>query len=416
MVYLINSGKPLNRLRVGLIILFFAGIVLAFSGLVWGNFSLWEKIGSYPNDFSIGYQAARDWLLNGISPYDSTVVQNHADRMGLANTTGSQYQYPVYAIILWVPFALMDFPAAQALWSVAQELILMITILLAIRLSGWKLQWHQLAIVLFIVFIWPSHVFALLDSGLAIWSLFFIVFALYMLINKQDNAAGLLMAMAMVKPEMALLPLVGLIMWSSSSRRNGFLGGFVAGFLFLNVLFMILIPDWVLQWLRISHLLDGTTSWYQSGLNLIADSMPGIRQFLMIALNGGMFIYLVAEWARMMGKPERMMLWTMALTLMAVGLISFDRGLDYHTALLPGYFLVFRILQERWGKLGTWMIIGFVIILFVGPWVLVGINETNIHLLVLLLPAFCWLLLGWFKWWAIRSTRLLISYEEELDL
>lgn len=352
--------------------------------------------------------------MKGTSPYDPMVGQLHADRMGLPDTSGSLFQYPLYSILLWVPFALVDFPAAQALWAVLQELLLMITILLAMRVAGWKLTWYQLAIVLFLAFIWPSHLVAMLNSGLAIWSTFFLIFALYMLTNKQDSAAGLLIALAMVKPEMALLPLVGLLLWSGSNRRSSFAGGFFAGFIFLNAIFLILIPDWILQWFRATQILENFT-WYQSGLNLIANSMPGIRQFLVVALNASGFIYLVVEWARMMGKPERMMLWTMALTLMITGLISFDYGLEYHTALLPGFFLVFRILQERWGKIGTWVIWGFILLIFIGPWILVGINSANLNSLILLLPALCWLLLGWFKWWAVRSTHLLIP-EEELDL
>lgn len=232
--------------------------------------------------------------------------------------------------------------------------------------------------------------------------------------QKQDNGAGFVLALAMVKPEISLLTIFFIIVWSLSVRRTRVVTGFFAAFVSLLAISVALDPSWVGAWLRLLIGTNGQAGWYSSILSLAAYSLPGIKTPLNIILHGLVILLLLLEWARALKKDEMLFLWTACFTLVAANLISFRSQSSYAVMLILPLFFILRIWQERWGPRGNWFVWLLMLLVVVVPWLIIfttlrasadGIIGEPLSLFTWL-PLVCLFALLWTRWWAARSTRL----------
>ncbi len=222
--------------------------------LVWGNVRFARQ---HPggNDFLVYWVAARAWLLEGRDPYSDAVALD-AQRLAYGRPARKEegqmrLVYPLYACGLVAPFALVDdYALARGLWNSVLEILLLATLGAALAAVRWKPPPWLLVLLSAFTLTWYEAVRAVVNGNAVVWVAAFLTGAAWAWRNEWETAAGVLLALATVKPQLAFLPVGFAVFWGLSRRRWRLLGGLLGTLVVLVGLSMALLPRWPLEELR----------------------------------------------------------------------------------------------------------------------------------------------------------------------
>lgn len=194
-------------------------------------------------------------MRNGSSPYsDATALQVQNNIYGRAALPGEpEYRvtYPLYSLVLFAPFALIkDFIVARALWMTLLEGCLLGIAFLGLKfVKGRSPYWLVLTSFIFVLFSYHG-IRPLVSGNVVIVITLLIAFALYSIINKRDEVAGVSLAFAMILPQIAWLIVVFVLIWAIVQHRRSIVYWFLGMMILLIGFSMLLIPDWIVQNVR----------------------------------------------------------------------------------------------------------------------------------------------------------------------
>jgi hypothetical protein len=382
-------------------------VILAFIGLWWASS---RYAGQFPPgaDFSTGWTAAKLWVAANTSPYAAGIA---GEAQRLTGYTGPAFSYPYYAIFMFIPFSGLDYPTAHALWIALGIVAFIATIGLSLSFTGWKLSFVELALLILFSLFWYNGARIIVSGQMVVFLGLILMGALKLIQSKQDSGAGVLLAFSLVRPDLSLIVVVLVCIWSFMAHRRKVFLGFLAGTAFLVSVSLLLMPDWPLQWMRVLVNSTGRGDWYGSALSLVSRAIPGIQRPFSIFLNLAALLFLAIEWFGLRPVEDRSFVWASALALVMTTLIGFRVESVNAILLLPALFLIFRIWKERWGLPGqimTWMCIFFASIL---SWIVI-LNSTALKFMpepvgfLIVLPVITLIGLLWVRWWAVRAVRL----------
>lgn len=408
-----RKNKNLTWLPVGVLGIF----VAVFIGLTFFNyrFSVQNPGG---NDFLVYWIGARYWLKEGISPYSEEVrVATQEMILGRPPQAGDAenlFVYPLYSMLFFAPFGLIDFVVARALWTTLVEITLVVLAFLSMRVAGWRVSAGKAALIVVFCMIWYHGFRNLILGQYAAVNALLIVCVLMLIQKKQDIPAGILLALTSSKPTMVFLLIPFIILWAFSTRRWGIIQGALGGIIFLFLATLALMPDWPVQW--VYRLLDYPTATeytlLDSPLSYLANLMPGIAGTLNPVLHVLAGLYLLIEWVFAWGKDFKHFFWTAGMTIVMTNLIAYRTATTNYVILIPFLFLIFRIWEYRWKAMGTVAVWATLLVLLVGLWTLfITTVRGNLEapIMYLPLPFFCLFGLWWVRWWAMRPERLLFD-------
>ena len=372
------------------------------------------------NDFLARWMGARLWLQEGISPYDEEVSLS-TQRMIYGHPADpaqgedkNHFVYPLYSMIFFAPFGLMEFTLARAAWMTVLEISLVLLVFVSIRLAGWRVSALTTMVLVLFAVLWYHGIRTLILGQFAGINALLIALALLFIQQKQDVPAGILLALSTSKPQMAVLLVPFVLLWAISTRRRGIISGTLITMVVLLIVSFALIPGWLVQMLMQIAEYPSYTAYAQidSPLSYIADLMPGIRTTLNGVLHIVAGLYLLVEWGLAWGKDQRHFLWTAAMTMVITNLVAYRTATTNYMMLLPVLFLIFRVWEYRWKGLGRGMVWLTLIVFLAGLWALFittvqGNQEAP--LMYLPLPFFCLIGLWWVRWWAMRPDRLMFD-------
>ena len=408
---LLDNTRSSFILIIGIIL-----IVAAFIGLTWVNyhFSV-ENPGG--NDFLARWMGARYWIMKGISPYDKQVslatqiaIYGHPADPKIGEDL-NHFVYPFTAMIFFAPFGMLEFLPARALWMTLLEICLFVLAIISLRLAEWRVSAFKAGLLALFSVLWYHGMRTILVGQFAAINALLVVVALFMIQRKMDFFAGLFLALATAKPQMVYLVILFVLIWAFANRRREIVWGFLSVGGLLLAISLLFIPDWPLQMIR--QLLEYPTyTQIGSPLSIIASTMPGINQKVSLFLHGSMIIYLLTEWVLALKKDTHWFLWTVLMTFVITNLITIRTATTNYVMLLPVLFLIFRIMEDRWGrggKLVEWLIIG---LLSLGLWWLFltsvqGNQESPI--MYIPLPIFGFIGLLWVRWWYLNPPRVFMD-------
>ncbi len=301
--------------------------------LVWGNVRFARQ---HPggNDFMVYWVATRAWLVEGRDPYSDAVAQE-AQRLAygrLARVGEGQMRlvYPLYACGLVAPFALVgDYPLARALWNTSLELLLLVMLGLALDAVRWKPPPWLLAVLTVFSLTWYEAVRAVVNGNAVVWVAVFLTGAAWAWRREQEAAAGVLLALATIKPQLAILPMAFALFWGLSRRRWRLLGGLLGTMMVLFVVSTALLPRWPLEELR--EVLRYPT---YTPPNTLQAALRGWLAGLGAWLGGAVTLLLsgALAWAWWQSRSMAFPLWAYNLTLVASQWIGINTD--------PGNFLI----------------------------------------------------------------------------
>jgi hypothetical protein len=364
------------------------------------------------NDFLARWNGARYWLVEGTSPYDPEVSQTAQELIYGRPAVREQgedvahFVYPLPSMLFFGLFGLLQYDVARAIWMTLLEVGLPLLAIVGIRLSRWKPSRTMLLGTLIFSVLWYHGLRSVIVGQFAVIEALLMVGAILAFDQKSDLLAGVLLALAIAKPQMAFLLIPYVLIWAGRARRWTIVWTTIALIVALFLVFSFIEPGWIIGWLR--QVVD-YTSYTDLGspisivVNLFASDQTA--NSITYVVSGLALVYLVYEWLLSLGKPFQWFLWTASMTVVITNLVATRTATTNYVVLLPVLCLVFSTWQSRWGRSGGMAIAFTLASLFIGLWLLFWITvDGNIesHWMYIPLPLMTLFGLWWIRWWIFR--------------
>lgn len=391
-------------LRVILVILF--GSVL-LAALLTVNLRF-TRMSAGGNDFLPRWLGIRLYLTEHQDPYTAETTAAIQQAMyGRAAKEGEDqalFAYPFYSMIFFAPFSLIgDYTLARAAWITFQELAIVATAIAAIALSGWKPDRWPLAAFLFFALAWFHGAKPLVDGNASILVAMLATLGLFALRRGRNGWAGLLFALATIKPQMMMLLVPLVLIWTLSKRRKEVFWIFLCSLALLMGLSFALQPSWLTENLA-QALLYQSYSPPGTLAGILAQAFGDAGRAGGWILNLFFGLLLLFEWWSTLGEDFDWFTWTACLTLVMGPLVGLPSTTSNYAIFLLVLPWLFALWQRRGasGRRMVWVDLG---VLFVGIWALFLLtlqpSQQFGESLLLFFPAPVFLLLSlyWLRWW-----------------
>jgi hypothetical protein len=400
-------------------------IVILLAVLGFGSMAVMQRI-EFTDHFVLPWSAGRLWLLEGVSPYDQAVTALAEKTLNNSSYLGSIPDSavlidPVINLIFYIPFSLIPYEAGRAAWMVVLVLALGLIGYLGLELSGWKISLiEKISVILFII-LWLPGVNVVLKGRLSPIVILVILFGINLILREQDTAAGFILSLAFGSLPTTGLIIILLILWSVSKRRWSIITAYFSGVAFLLTITLLLLPSWVLNWVRILFDLFGNWDWVSTPLMDLAAILPGISSPLSIFLHVSFAIYSLILLITLMGKTEREFTWKVLMMMVVSYLFHVTASVNQLFFVIPAMFMFFRYCSERWrlfGRIFSWVILLFI---FTGSWLLFNPEisfdlELSMPVLSIGLPLLVFIGMIWIRWWALRIPRLPFEPRQDFEV
>jgi Glycosyltransferase family 87 len=202
------------------------------------------------NDFLVHWVGGR-YILRGKDPYSDEAAREIQTIVYGRPAAEGEHQlrvaYPYYGELLFLPLSLIgSYPAARAVWMVLLEVAQMGLALTTLASFGvFSVRWLK---VVFLVFSlsWYFGARALINGNAVILVGLCITTSAWLLKkNTHGILAGILLALATIKPQVAFFPMLVLLLISFNRKRYRFLCGFLGAMAVFSLLSFFLLPTWI---------------------------------------------------------------------------------------------------------------------------------------------------------------------------
>lgn len=200
----------------------------------------------------------RDLLLYGRNPYSPDVsheiqmafygriISQEPERSGQTVVDEQRFAYPVYVIFLLAPTVHLTFIQVQIWAPVILAILTAICVLLWVDTIRWLPSWPTVAAVLLFVLSTPPIVQGLRLRQLGLLVGFLLALAAWCVSRNHLGAAGVVLAVATIKPQMVVLPLAWFLCWAVGDwqKRWRLVAAFAATLAALAGAGELLLPGW----------------------------------------------------------------------------------------------------------------------------------------------------------------------------
>ena len=321
-------------------------------------------------DFYPRWAGARALWLEGRSPYsDQVTTEIQTGFFGHPVEPGQDqicFAYPLYFALLLTPLAVLPYPLAYAIWTTALFYLCLVSGWLAMRLMRWRPPvWLSLITVVWSALFYPNARSILVGQpGLLV--LLFTLLTMLALQAGRDIRAGLWLALATVKPQMALFPVLWMLWWGLWQRRWRFLLSCSVVMVLLFAASFIALPTWLLEFVR--QVLAYPS--YMHPVSVVGwlsrDLWPGLGRAGELAPTLLLLALLAWLWWDRRKHIGSSWLWTTAVTLTVANLVLPLTAATFYTTLLMPLVLLFHWLDQRAGRWGRVAILGSQVTLLIG--------------------------------------------------
>lgn len=268
--------------------------------------------------------------------------------------------YPLWTFLVFLPFALVPFPAAAVAWLVAQlALVVLGLAVLAKTLDLGRASVRVLALLL----LGSESLWFLVEGG-NMTGFAFAAFALSVsaALRGRPALSGASLAFVLLKPQSFVVVALAMLAAFDPRRRLRFAAGGVAVAAALVAASLVVQPGWPLAWLGDVAELQGTTGSNATGWTL-ARELPGA---VAVALLAGAPLVLLAWWLATHPPLDAIVA---AATPISVFLAPHGWSHEHLYLFVPAAILLGR--AERIGT-NRWMAcaVGLMVTLVVLPWAL----------------------------------------------
>lgn len=300
---------------------------------------------------------ARELLLRGRDPYGDDITREiqygyYGRPIDPARPNDPKDQqafaYPLYVVFVLAPTVKLSFPLVQRAFMVFLILLTVVSIPLWLRTLGWKLSPSaQLLWIVLMLGSFPAiQGFKLQQLTLLVAGL--LAASLTALATGYVFLAGVLLALASIKPQLVALPGIVLVIWAPGNwpKRQRFVWGLALTMLLLVVGAELLLPGWIPEFRAAS-----AAYWrYTGGGRSVLDVELSARWGHVVS---AALVVLLLFWAWRLrrseaGTPD--FNWLLALTF-STTLAVIPMFAPYNQVLLvPVFMVIVRTIREQWNS------------------------------------------------------------------
>lgn len=301
-----------------------------------------------------------------------------------------QQQFAYTPLITWLllPLWLMPFPLAVSLWCGLQFVLLLVAPLLIVSILRWRITLISLLILLFFsTFIYRYPINAYLLGQFIPFVFVCVIIALWGLVQGYETLSGIVLVLAMVRPEVTIIPVLVLLFMAF---RRGQIKVIIIWFGGLTILWL-LTRFWIGVWEF--DFIDGILAYREYSDPIWPPSLLGDLQL------GLAFVFLVLCWAIWMFRELRQLqhfshlVWILSVAVI-VSLLVFPQTGDYTLilGLIPCWLMMWVVAKNFFG----WVpILGILL----SPWLFhFFVPVTSLEHLIIPLALMVTLSLYWLVW------------------
>lgn len=371
------------------------------------------------NDFLVHWVGTQSFVKEGISPYSDDValrIQNLVyGRPAQAGEHELRVAYPFYSVFLFLPFSLIeDFTIARAFWMTALEILIIISTFIMIRMVNWKPNFLISFLMIVFSLFWYHGLRSIINGNAVVFILFLIILSIYAIIHKQDELAGICLALITIKPQVVFAFIIFLIFWSLANRRYRVIFWFFGSLIALIILGLFILPSWPMEFIGEVLRYPGYNP-PGTPATALAEILPGIGRQLGIILSVMSALILIVEWFIGRFSGENKFIWISSLTLVMGQWLNVQTDPGNFLIMFPAIILIFRIIEDRWRNSGQWIILLFSGILFFVPWLIfirtIDFGYQPLQNPIMFFPVPLMLIIGlfWVRWWVKNPVTDIIN-------
>ena len=360
--------KKMKNAFVGVVALL---LLLTVCGVLYRVNLTFAKQNPGGNDFLARWMGAR-FVLQGVQPYDDRVglatqqwIYGHAADPSRGEDL-SRFAYPLYAMIFFGPFGFFDFTTARALWMTVLEMSTAAFALLTAAIGGWESQRGKTVVWILFALSGYFGLRAIINGNPVVLAGLFLASAIFLFGKGFPWQAGIVLAFATIKPQIAIFPILWLALWCLFQKRYSLLVSFGITLVVLIGTSMLLVPNWIILNLReiIAYPVytePGTPS-AVFGFWFGETGRTAGWLFSLLLLAGLLWV-----WAKSLKSSYQNFLFIMAITISVAPLlgIPFDPGNEY-LLLLPIALGISIWKDSSWKNVIPWgLTLG---VIFFGLW------------------------------------------------
>jgi Glycosyltransferase family 87 len=256
-----------------------------------------------------------------------------------------EFAYPAFTELLVWPVGPVQFSQLRPILAALLALVTTASFWLWMLALQWRVHplWFAVIVVLAVCNYQVLEAMFAQQPGLIVG--FLLSSAALALRRNRLLLAGVLMALTLIKPQMTLLAIGYLLLWSLSDRRRAqFWAGFLTTLAFLVGSSLFLWPRWIEQWIKI---LLGYHRYATPPLItvLLGGWSPYLGKALIIVLLG---VCCLLVWRNRRATPDSLDFWWTLSLLLAITSVTLLPGqaIYDHVILFPGIFLLLRYRRE----------------------------------------------------------------------
>ncbi|MCP4417524.1 MAG: DUF2029 domain-containing protein [Chloroflexi bacterium] len=234
-------------------------ILIVFGLLTWGMYEMLTGPARYNNRDFMSLFAGGKAVLRGLNPYDPAVWNPLRAELGSTWMPDERVPFPLWTLLLALPFAALDLGWAAAAWLAFSLCVLGAGMFFLINTYYHKpLPVGEFALVALLVFTYRA-VLVSMNNGQITFVLFFILALFLMLVErKRPFLAGITLAFIIIKPNPFILFIPAFGLWLLWQQRWHILAGAAASGLGMFVVSWLVQPGWLFQWLNVRGKTEAT--------------------------------------------------------------------------------------------------------------------------------------------------------------
>ncbi|HOE70378.1 MAG: glycosyltransferase family 87 protein [Anaerolineaceae bacterium] len=366
--------------------------------------------------FAIPWAAGRGWLLEGVSPYELSVIDIAYsavdDSPFLAQLQTQQlFSQPLFSLVFYLPLSLLPYTLARSIWTAILAFCVALIGYFSIKLSGWQInRLGMFCVAIFLIFSLPGAI-AVLGGDISPMIIVLLLFSIFLIQSNQDTPAGFLLVLASSSFLISGLVVMTLLIWAIVKKRWSIIASFFSGVVFLVIISFLVQPLWFEGWISVLIKLNFNWSWVRTPLMDLAAFLPGIAKHLSIFLHGLFGVFAIRILITLLVESDRVFIYAIA-SMLSLAYFLHIRASTVNTLLIvPSLIFVTRYWSERWKRSGALISWVFLAASGVGSWLLVypEIDLTNTMNMSWVFIVYSLAVLSgmiWIRWWALGLPKL----------
>lgn len=337
----------------------------------------YESFDFQSSNFTFFWLSGR-MLLQGESPYDEARYLAGHETYGIKWQPNKIFPYPLPLAILFIPLGLLPLPAAYIAWQVITLCLIAWTIYAL--LSRWRRPSHaRLLVPLFAAMFFFGPVYLTLHTGsIGAIALAAAAGAALLLDKEKPLAAGMILALTMLKPPQGLTILLLAGIWFLARKNRKALYGVAVGGIILLAAGALLDPLWLNKFRGASEAVMERTQGVHSNVWAFAYLACGKTSPCWLLLGGALSLALLGAGGVFLWKNQaRLTAWEAFNLILPLGFVStiYLWAYDQITYIIPIVWVIGTLTERR--KSYLWAFAFLILLELVSFFALIKQAETS---------------------------------------